>query len=139
MRPESQSIRIAGIFPISIANEDSGGGELQMTFETSISIRVIGVANANSKLRLSGPIKKWWERRRPLVHADRTDRVANWVYSREWLDAGSQVKGELLCEVPKSLSDTKRHIKCSVEYQDKGERAVESSHRGVKLPSHRVP
>jgi hypothetical protein len=128
MQPGSRQIRIAGIYPASIAADGAGAFD----FEAEAGAKILEVADA--RLRFAGPIKNWWRKRCPLVVAQRTDRVAQWVYSRDWITRGSQCQGELLCEVPKSLTGAARSIQCYADFKDSGGRAVERSTRRVKVP-----
>jgi hypothetical protein len=129
IRAKDRSIRIMGVHPASIAAD----GSPEFDFEAQAGAKIMDVANAN--LRFTGPIKNWWRRKRPLVVSNRTDRLVQWVFSRDWLDQGNQCNGEILAVVPKNLDDPGRVVSCYADFKEKGGRAVEKVRRVVVLPT----
>jgi hypothetical protein len=127
MRPRVKEIRIMGVYPPSIAAD----GSAEFDLEAQAGAKILDVANAN--LRFSGPIKNWWRKRRPLVAANRTDRLVQWVFSREWLDRGQQCGGEFLCVVPKDLPEVNRVVSCFADFKEKRGRAIEKTRKVVCL------
>lgn len=127
MRPVHHSLRVLGIHPTTT----SSVGNSDLDLDVQANMKILKVADAN--LKFSGPIKNWWRKKRPLVVATRTDRVAQWVYSRQWIETGDQCRCELLVEVPKNLPASQRLISCFADFKDAGGRAVEKGRRYVKM------
>ena len=129
LRPSNKSIRIVGLHPGSLPAD----GTPQMDLEAQTGFKIMDVANAS--LKFTGPIKNWWRKKRPLIVANRTDRLVQWVFSREWIDQGNQCQGEILCIVPKGLSESERKISCYADFKEKRGRAIEKARRTVPLPA----
>lgn len=127
-QPMNASIQIAGVFPPSILAGNQGALDL----EAKGDVKILEIANAS--LRLKGPIKDWWRKERPLVVSNRTNRFAQWVFSREWLDQGRQCHGEIVCMVPKDLEEHRRIVSCHAAFKEKAGRAIEKTRKHVLLP-----
>ena len=127
IRPQDKALRVLGVQPTTTSYK----GETQLDIEVQADVKILEVANTN--LRFKGPIKNWWRKKRPLVVAIRTDRLAQWVYSRQWIDMGNQCRCEILVEVPKELTEQARKVSCYADFKDSGGRNIEKLRQHVRL------
>jgi len=123
----SAEIRLMGCHPPT-TNAD---GQSEIDFEAHAVARVLAVGEAG--IKLNGPIKNTFRKRKPLIVCQRTDRHADWIFSKDYVSSGSDLKAQVTCVVDRVLDEDNRRLKCHADFKAGG-RSVERKYEHVALP-----
>lgn len=125
----SNSFRLLGMFPRGHAR--TKGYDLDFEGEASAAPLNIGRIG----LKLSGKLKNIFSRTARDCWAFRTDRRAQWIFKKSWIEEGNEFRLELVMLVPKDLDAADRMIYCSAKFADRDRSLARIEKRPIRLPA----
>lgn len=123
-----ESIKILGIFPTTCTS--SGQWVLDLTLDGSAALFQEGIGH----LKVEGIFKYKVNSRKFLIYAHRHNSLAQWIFLKEWVQEKSDFAVELLCTVPRRITDD-RFLLCDVQFQNGGRIVETARHRKIYLPA----
>jgi hypothetical protein len=123
--PGSKQVAFVGIYPTT--RDVHGQSTLDLEGEALLSVDVKVL-----KLSIGGKVKEQVRRKKFAVLAGRTDRTAEWVFLKPYLDSGEELRLQFCCLVPNSLVDAERYLRCEIVVED-GKRVIESKRKKIRL------
>lgn len=127
VRLPSQRMQLLGIAPVTRPDLPAGGREAEGNLQAEVSIPLI-------KLTIGGQIRDMIRRQVYDVIAARTDREAQWVFLKRFLQGTTSFCLTLYLDVPDDLPAAERYILCSAEARDNGRSLGRIVDRKVVLP-----
>ena len=124
----SAEIRLMGCDPTTTNAE----GQTALDIEAHALARVLTVGEAG--IKLNGPIKNSLRKKKPLIVCQRTDRHADWIFSKAYISAGNDLKAQVTCVVDNGLVEDARRLKCHADFKAGG-RSIERKYALVGLPT----
>ena len=122
-------ISLWGMYPTTLLAD--GSWELDLSGAAVLNPVAPGVGS----LKLSAEGKKIIRQKgRPWIKAHRTDKKAQWIFFKEWLEDGAEFRFQVVCIVNKEIPAESRSIKCDAKFGDDGRTIKKLSNHLVSLP-----
>jgi len=126
VRLPAPEMHLLGIAPVTRPGLTGNGADGSLQAE---------VAVAPVKLSVGGQVKDLIRRQTYDVIAARTDREAQWLFLKSFIEGNTNFCLTLYLDVPDDLPEEKRYVLCSAEARDHGRAVARVSNRRMLLPS----
>jgi hypothetical protein len=125
----TESMRFLGVFPTTYI-EDRG-----WTFDYEAGAEIAPLDQGRIGLKLSGAAKNIFKKTKKIVWAHRTDRFVQWIYKKDWLEGGQELRQQIFCAIPKTEKDENRKLICSAKFSERDRSLARVSNRPIYLPA----
>lgn len=126
----SAGVQLSGMYPTTLKAD--GSWELDLSANAVLNPVAPGVGS----IKLSAEGKKVIRQKsRPWIKAHRTERNAQWIFFKEWLDDIGEFRFQLVCIVQKDTPTEQRYITCNAKFADDGRAIVKLENHSVFLPA----
>ena len=123
-------ISLWGMYPTTLLAD--GSWELDLSGSAVLNPVAPGVGS----LKLAAEGKKIVrQKNRPWIKAHRTDKKAQWIFFKEWLENSAEFRFQVVCIVSKEVPSDKRSVKCDVKFGDNGRVIKKLVNHCIRLPA----